>query len=72
MKFGSHGVALPLELLGSVLQRRGNLLLDTAALFLEDPDAGERAALRVELTAGIVAGQAAVVERIAPRGETRV
>ena len=35
-KFHCHGVALPLQLLGSVLQRRGNLLLGTAALFLED------------------------------------
>jgi glucose/mannose-6-phosphate isomerase len=42
------------------------------AVFLEDPEAGERAALRVDLTADIVGAQAAVVERIAPRGATRV
>ena len=43
-----------------------------AAVFLEDPDAGERAALRIDLTAGIVAGQATAVERVSPRGATRV
>jgi glucose/mannose-6-phosphate isomerase len=43
-----------------------------SALFLEDPDAGERAALRVALTAEIVSGQASTVERVVPRGETRV
>jgi glucose/mannose-6-phosphate isomerase len=43
-----------------------------AAVFLEDPEAGERMAARVELTAEIVAGEAAVVERVAPRGETRI
>jgi glucose/mannose-6-phosphate isomerase len=43
-----------------------------AAVFLEDPGAGERAALRVDLTADIVGGQAAVVERVVPRGATRV
>lgn len=43
-----------------------------AAVFLEDPDAGGRSALRIDLTSDIVAGQAAVVERIAPRGETRL
>ena len=42
-----------------------------AAVFLEDPDAGERSALRIDLTAGIVEGQAAAIERVAPRGETR-
>jgi glucose/mannose-6-phosphate isomerase len=43
-----------------------------AAVFLEDPGAGERAALRVALTADIVAGQATTVERVVPRGDTRV
>src|SRR5215210_3658278 len=43
-----------------------------AAIFLEDPDSGERAALRVALTADIVAGQATTVERVVPRGDTRV
>jgi glucose/mannose-6-phosphate isomerase len=43
-----------------------------AAVFLEDPEAGERGARRVALTVDIVAGEAAAVERIAPRGETRV
>ena len=43
-----------------------------AAVFLEDPDAGERLAARIELTAEIVGGEAAHVERVAPRGETRV
>jgi glucose/mannose-6-phosphate isomerase len=43
-----------------------------AAVFLEDPEAGERGARRVALTVDIVAGEAATVERIAPRGETRV
>ena len=43
-----------------------------AAIFLEDPGAGERAALRIALTAEIVAGQAAAVEHVVPRGETRV
>jgi glucose/mannose-6-phosphate isomerase len=43
-----------------------------AAVFLEDPDAGERLAARVELTAEIVGGEAAAVERAAPRGETRL
>ena len=41
-----------------------------AAVFLEDPGAGERMQARIELTAEIVGGQAAVVERVAPRGET--
>ena len=41
-----------------------------AAVFLEDPGAGERMQPRIELTAEIVGGQAAVVERVAPRGET--
>src|SRR5437763_16469402 len=35
-KIRSHGVALSLELLGSVLQCRGNLLLGTATLFRAD------------------------------------
>jgi glucose/mannose-6-phosphate isomerase len=43
-----------------------------AAVFLEDPGAGERAALRVALTAEIVADQAAAVEHVVPRGETRI
>ncbi|MEA2132550.1 MAG: glucose/mannose-6-phosphate isomerase [Solirubrobacteraceae bacterium] len=43
-----------------------------SAVFLEDPDAGERAAARLALTAEIVAGQARAVERVVPRGETRV
>jgi glucose/mannose-6-phosphate isomerase len=43
-----------------------------AAVFLEDPGAGERAAARVGLTAQIVAAEARTVERVAPRGETRV
>ena len=40
-----------------------------AAIFLEDPGAGERAALRVALTAEIVADQAAAVEHVVPRGD---
>ena len=43
-----------------------------AAVFLEDPDAGERLAARIELTAEIVGGEAAAVERVAPRGDTRL
>jgi glucose/mannose-6-phosphate isomerase len=43
-----------------------------AAVFLEDPGAGERAALRAALTAEIVADQAAAVEHVVPRGETRI
>jgi glucose/mannose-6-phosphate isomerase len=43
-----------------------------AAVFLEDPDAGERMQARIELTAEIVGGHAATVERVAPRGETRL
>jgi glucose/mannose-6-phosphate isomerase len=43
-----------------------------SAVFLEDPDAGERAAARLALTAEIVAGQARAVERVVPRGETRI
>ena len=42
------------------------------AVFLEDPGAGERMAARVELMAEIVGGQAASVERVAPRGDTRL
>ena len=41
-----------------------------SAIFLEDPDAGERMAARIDLTAEIVGGEAAAVERVAPRGET--
>jgi glucose/mannose-6-phosphate isomerase len=41
-----------------------------AAVFLEDPGAGERMQARIELTAEIVGDQAAVVERVTPRGET--
>ncbi|MEO8690994.1 MAG: bifunctional phosphoglucose/phosphomannose isomerase [Solirubrobacteraceae bacterium] len=43
-----------------------------AAIFLEDPEAGERAALRVALIAEIVATQASTVERVVPRGDTRI
>jgi glucose/mannose-6-phosphate isomerase len=43
-----------------------------SAVFLEDPDAGERMQARIDLTAEIVGGQAAAVERVAPRGETRI
>jgi glucose/mannose-6-phosphate isomerase len=43
-----------------------------AAVFLEDPEAGERMRARIELTAEIIGGHAATVERIAPRGETRL
>jgi glucose/mannose-6-phosphate isomerase len=42
-----------------------------AAVFLEDPGAHPRNALRVELTAEQAAAGAAVVERVAARGETR-
>ena len=41
-----------------------------AAVFLEDPGTGERMQVRIELTAEIVGAQAAVVERVTPRGET--
>jgi len=43
-----------------------------SAVFLEDPDAGERMAARVALTAEIVGGQAHTVERVVPRGDTRL
>jgi glucose/mannose-6-phosphate isomerase len=43
-----------------------------AAVLLEDPDAGERSAERLALTAELVADEAAVVERVAPHGETRL
>jgi glucose/mannose-6-phosphate isomerase len=43
-----------------------------AAVFLEDPDAGDRMQARIQLIAEIVGGQAATVERVAPRGETRL
>jgi glucose/mannose-6-phosphate isomerase len=43
-----------------------------SAVLLEDPDAGERMAARVELTAEIVGDQARAVERVAPRGTTRL
>src|ERR1700759_3063980 len=35
-KIRSHGVTLPLELLGSVLEHRGNLLLGTRTFVFED------------------------------------
>jgi glucose/mannose-6-phosphate isomerase len=41
-----------------------------AAVFLEDPDAGKRMQTRIDLTAEIVGEQAAVVERVTPRGDT--
>jgi glucose/mannose-6-phosphate isomerase len=43
-----------------------------AAVFLDDPDAGERLATRVELTMEIVGDEAAAVERVTPRGDTRL
>jgi glucose/mannose-6-phosphate isomerase len=43
-----------------------------AAVFLVDPDAGERLAARVELTAEIVGAEAAAVEHVTPRGDTRL
>jgi glucose/mannose-6-phosphate isomerase len=43
-----------------------------SAVFLDDPGAGERAAARIGLTAEIVAAEARTVERVVPRGETRV
>jgi glucose/mannose-6-phosphate isomerase len=42
-----------------------------SAVFLEDPGAHERNALRAALTAAQAAAGAAVVERVAARGETR-
>ena len=41
-----------------------------AAVFLEDPSGGERAALRVALMEDIVGGQASFVARVAPRGDS--
>ena len=41
-----------------------------SAVFLEDPDAHPRNRLRIELTAEQAATGAAVVERVAARGET--
>ncbi len=49
---------------------RASELARFAAVFLEDPDTGARMRARIELTAEIVGGQAAVVERVTPRGET--
>jgi glucose/mannose-6-phosphate isomerase len=43
-----------------------------SAVLLEDPDAGQRLAARIELTAEIVREGAVAVERVAPRGETRL
>jgi glucose/mannose-6-phosphate isomerase len=43
-----------------------------AAIFLEDPSAGERGALRVALMEDIVGGQASFVARVAPRGDSPV
>ena len=42
------------------------------AVFLEDPQGDERAARRIEVTADLAAEGAAVVERVAARGETRL
>jgi glucose/mannose-6-phosphate isomerase len=42
------------------------------AVFLEDPEGDERAARRIAVTADIAADGAAVVERVAARGETRL
>jgi glucose/mannose-6-phosphate isomerase len=41
-----------------------------AAVLLEEPDADERVAARIEITAGLVAERAAVVERVRARGAT--
>ncbi|HKH18323.1 MAG TPA: bifunctional phosphoglucose/phosphomannose isomerase [Solirubrobacteraceae bacterium] len=43
-----------------------------SAVFLEDPDAGERVIRRVEITAELAAEGAALVERVRARGETRL
>jgi glucose/mannose-6-phosphate isomerase len=43
-----------------------------SAVFLEDPQAGERVAHRTDVTADIAAEGAAVVERVSARGETRL
>jgi glucose/mannose-6-phosphate isomerase len=43
-----------------------------ASVFLEDPGEGPRVAARIELTAEIVGGEAAAVERVTPRGDTRL
>jgi glucose/mannose-6-phosphate isomerase len=43
-----------------------------SAVFLEDPQADERVARRVDATADIAAEGAAVVERVSARGETRL
>ncbi len=43
-----------------------------SSVFLEDPGEGERLAVRSELTAEIIGGQAHAVERVVPRGETRL
>jgi len=42
------------------------------AVFLEDPSGDERAARRIEVTADIAADGAAVVERVAAHGDTRL
>ena len=43
-----------------------------SAVFLEDPEAGARAALRMEVTAEMAAAGAATVERVRARGATRL
>ena len=43
-----------------------------SAVFLEDPQAGERVAHRTDVTADIAAEGDAVVERVSARGETRL
>ena len=42
------------------------------AVFLDDPDGDERAFRRMEVTAEIAADGAAVVERVTPRGDSRL
>ena len=42
------------------------------AVFLDDPGGDERALRRMEVTAEIAAGGAAVVERVTPRGDSRL
>jgi len=42
------------------------------AVFLDDPDGDVRAFRRMEVTAEIAAGGAAVVERVTPRGDSRL
>jgi glucose/mannose-6-phosphate isomerase len=43
-----------------------------AAVFLDDPDADERNALRMDVTAELAAAGASTVERVRARGETRL